>query len=309
MSVCGLNSPPGAQGGSGFGGNGGSTALGAGGGGGGGGGFFGGGGGGGGGPGSGGGGGGGGSNFGPVGAVLMPGANLGDGSVSITYGAVTGTATPTPTLTPIAKSNCDAGKAKCVSTKQACLLKLHSSSEKQGEPPDPAQLQKCRDKFDGGTKGFAAGCIGKLESKQDPKKPKTICSVTGDLGALEDKVDAFVTDVVSAINPGVPVVGSSSTCDAGKTTCVRNKASCLIKAHQAAEKQGQPPDPAQLQKCRDKFDGGTKGFAAGCIGKLESKQDPKKPKTICSVTGDLVTLEGKVDAFVTDVVREIQNTP
>ncbi len=131
----------------------------------------------------------------------MAGTNLGDGSVSVTYDAVTGTptVTPTPMLTPIAKSNCDAGKAKCVATKQACLLKLHASSEKQGEPPDPAQLQKCRDKFDGGTKGFAAGCIGKLETKQDPKKPKTICSVTGDLGTLENKVDAFVTDVVSEI--------------------------------------------------------------------------------------------------------------
>ena len=131
----------------------------------------------------------------------MPGANLGDGSISITYDAVTVTATvtPTPTLTPIAKSNCDAGKLKCVSTKQACLLKLHGNSEKQGEPPDPALLQKCRDKFDGGTKGVATGCIGKLESKQNPTKPKTICSVTGDLVALEAKVDAFVTDVVREI--------------------------------------------------------------------------------------------------------------
>ncbi|MEO6026406.1 MAG: hypothetical protein ABIR79_06025, partial [Candidatus Binatia bacterium] len=64
-----------------------------------------------------------------------------------------------------------------------------------------------------------------------------------------------------------------------------------------------------LQKCKDKFDGGTKGLAAGCIGKLEGKQDPTKPKTICSVTGDLGALEDKVDAFVTAVVSEIQNTP
>jgi hypothetical protein len=310
-NVCGLNSPSGAQGGSGSGGSGGSPAGGAGGGGGGGGGYYGGGGGGGGGPASGGGGGGGGSNFGPVGAVLTSGVNLGDGSVSITYDGVaaTATVTPTPMLTPVAKSNCDAGKAKCVDAKQACLLKLYSSSEKQGAPPDPAQLQKCRDKFDAGTKGFAAGCIGKLESKQDPKKPKTVCSVTGDLVVLEGKVDAFVTDGMSEIDPSFPALGASSACNAGKTACVSNKASCLMKAHQAAEKQGAPPDPAQLQKCRDKFDGGTKGFAAGCIGKLESKQDPKKPKTICSVTGDLVVLEGKVDAFVTDIVNEIQSTP
>lgn len=186
------------------------------------------------------------------------------------------------------------------------MLKLHSSALKQGEPPDPAQLQKCKDKFDGGTKGFAAGCIGKLESKQDAKKPKTICSVTGNVASLEAKVDAFVTDMLTAIDSSFPVVGSASTCDAGKTTCVRNKASCLIKTHQQGAKLGVPPDAAQLQKCMDKFDGGPKGFAAGCIGKLESKEDPKKPKTICSLTGDLVVLENKVDAFVTDVAKEIR---
>ena len=69
------------------------------------------------------------------------------------------------------------------------------------------------------------------------------------------------------------------------------------------------PDPTKLQKCIDKFDGGDKGFAKGCIGKLENKQDPEKPKTICSVTDDLAALEGKVDAFVSDLLTEIRNLP
>ncbi len=126
---------------------------------------------------------------------------------------------------------------------------------------------------------------------------------------LEGKVDAFVTDVVSEIHPGFPSAGPASTCNAGKKKCIARKASCLLKEHGRAEKKGELPDPAKLQKCTDKFDGGDKGFVKGCIGKLESKQDPEKPKTLCSATDDVMVLEGKVDAFVTDVVNEIQNRP
>jgi hypothetical protein len=110
--------------------------------------------------------------------------------------------------------------------------------------------------------------------------------------------------------PAPTVTGrAANTCDAGKIQCVNKKQGCLLKEHGRAEKKGELPDPAKLQKCTDKFDGGDKGFAKGCIGKLESKQDPEKPKTLCSVTDDLMTLEGKVDAFVTDIVSEIQNPP
>ena len=70
-----------------------------------------------------------------------------------------------------------------------------------------------------------------------------------------------------------------------------------------------PTDGAARQKCTDKFEGDTKGFAKGCIGKLEAKLDARKPKTVCSVTGDVGTLEGTVDAFVIGVVSEIRNAP
>lgn len=214
------------------------------------------------------------------------------------------TRTVTPTATPAPKNNCDAGKMQCVAKKQACLLAVHSKAARTGVAVDIAALRKCTDKFDGGTKGFAKGCIGKLESKEDPRKPETVCAVTGDLTVLEGKVDAFVDDVVSEIaeNPAGP-----NDCNAGKTSCVRKKASCLLSVHQHAVKEGVPVDNAALQECRDEFDGGDK-LEKGCILKLEAKQDPDKPMTLCSVTGDVGILEGKVDAFVADVVSEIQTT-
>jgi len=208
--------------------------------------------------------------------------------------------TVTPTPTPAAKNNCDAGKMQCVAKTQACFLHVHSRAEKKGEPVDSAALQKCSDKL-----VSAKGCIGKLEDKQDRAKPTTLCSVTGDVGTLESKVDAFVDDVVSEIDPAFPAVQSPNTCNAGKKACVGAKVGCLIKVHQNAVKKGESADGAALQKCSDKFDNGTEG----CIGKLETKQDPKKPKTLCSVTGDGGALESKVDAFVTDVVSEIRNAP
>jgi hypothetical protein len=225
----------------------------------------------------------------------------------------TPTATPTPTLTPTpvptttpgAASKCDAGKIRCVATKQACLLDAHGKAEKKGVPVDALALLKCRDKFDGGSKGFAKGCIGKLEAKADVQKPETLCTATGDLAALEAAVDLFVAEVVGAIDPSFPVVRPANSCDAGKKGCVRTKARCLLTVESNAAKKNVPVDQAALSKCKAKFDGGSKP-EKGCIAKLEAKQNPNKPKTVCSVTGDRTTLESMVDAFVADLVRAVR---
>lgn len=206
------------------------------------------------------------------------------------------------------RSGCDAGKLKCIAARQACLLKVHAAAEKKGVTPDAAALQKCADAFDGGAKGEAQGCVGKIEGKQKPAKPKTVCSVTGQLAALEAAGDDFVTDMVTAIDPAFPTVGPASTCDAGKKACALQRTACLLKEQARAGAKGEPADPAKIQKCTDKFDGGAKGFAKGCLGKLEAKQSPAKPATQCSVTGDETTLETRIDAFVTDSVATVLDT-
>jgi hypothetical protein len=128
------------------------------------------------------------------------------GAATPTVTPTTGAATPTVTPTPAAsaKNKCDSGKMKCVSTKVSCKLKARSDAIKKGvsvlDPKVQAKLQKCADKFDGGTpEDFEKGCIGKLEGKQKLDKPETLCTVTGDLAALEAKADAFVDDIVSEI--------------------------------------------------------------------------------------------------------------
>lgn len=217
----------------------------------------------------------------------------------------TATPSPVPTTTPGAASKCDAGKIRCVATAQACLLDVHAKAEKKGAPVDVAALAKCRDKLDGGSKGFAKGCIGKLEGKADAGKPETLCTATGDLAALEAAVDQFVAAVVGAIDPSFPVVQPANFCDAGKKGCVRTKARCLLTVQSNAAKKNVPVDQAALSKCKTKFDGGSKP-EKGCVAKLEAKQNPNKPKTVCSVTGDRAMLESMVDAFVADLVRVVR---
>lgn len=213
------------------------------------------------------------------------------------------TVTPAPSAdpeeTPAPTSRCDAGKLGCVAKRQACLLKVHAIAESKGVAPDADALQTCVDVF--------GSCVGKLESKQNPAKPKTLCARTGDLVGLTLAGDAFVTDVVTAIDPSFPTVGAESVCDGGKKVCVSQRTACLLKLHAAATKKGVPVDPTIAAKCTAKFDGGAKGFAKGCIGKLQAKQDVAKPKTVCAVTDDGTGLATRSDAFVDAMLEAVLN--
>jgi len=195
---------------------------------------------------------------------------------------------------------CASAKKKCVSKKMAGLLGCHGKCEKDVSKCGTVLtdcLNKNIAKFDGGTKGFAGSCFGKVEAKYPGG-----CLTTGDLAALEAKVDAFVLDVVQELDPAYPPPHQNG-CSVSKKKCVTNKAKGLLGCHIAAEK-----DPAKagavlttcLNKNIAKFDGGTKGVEASCFGKAEAKFPGG-----CLTVGDLAALEAKVDAFVNDVVCEL----
>ncbi len=202
-----------------------------------------------------------------------------------------------------AQNKCSAGKVKCVDGKQKCKLGCHAKAEGKGVAVDAACLTKCEDKFDGGAVP-TKGCFAKLESKQDGAKPETVCPSTGDTAALEAKVDAFVLDVVQELDPSFPTP-TLNKCSAGKKKCVLKKVSAKLKCEGNNLKK---PDPVKygpcIQKAEDKFDGGADP-TKGCFAKLESKQNVAKPETVCPTTGDTAALEAKVDAFVQDVVQEL----
>jgi hypothetical protein len=89
-------------------------------------------------------------------------------------------------------SPCLAGKIKCVGKKANSLLKCQGKTAKKGLDPatDPktlACLQKARVKF--------VGCFARIEAKTG-----ATCFTTGDVAAIEAKVDAFVLDVVDTLD-------------------------------------------------------------------------------------------------------------
>ena len=91
----------------------------------------------------------------------------------------------------------------------SCLLQAALNAVKKNEPVDDEAVQKCKNTFSDASKP-EKGCIAKLEARADrnPGKPKTQCSVRHNtesaIQALEDKIDAFVTDVVNEITLTLP---------------------------------------------------------------------------------------------------------
>jgi len=237
-------------------------------------------------------------------------------------------------------NKCLAGKNKCASKKMQGLLKCHNVAEKTGFALDQACVDKAHSKFGGTCDGGAnvdaichvnsecpgstcgGGCFTKLEAKDlsgpGPVTVDTDCYTFGDTNPIENKVDAFVTDVVSELDPAFPAP-TLNTCSAGKKKCVLKKAAGIMKCNEKAVKTGLALDPVCVNKARTKFGGVCDGGAnvdatchvdsecpgstceKGCFTKLEDKGG-------CITTGDSVALEDKVDAFVQDVLCELGYT-
>src|SRR6185295_12133915 len=146
-----------------------------------------------------------------------------------------------------------------------------------------ACLQKAHDRFDGGAMPEKA-CFARLEAKNPGA-----CLTTNDTATMENATDAFVTDVVTELDPGYPVAVENA-CSAGKKKCVGKKTAGLLRCHVKNEK---PPGVdeatylACLQRMRDKFDGGTDP-TRGCFAKLETKFSGA-----CLTTNDTAALEAK----------------
>ena len=170
-----------------------------------------------------------------------------------------------------AQNKCAGSKIKAAGKKAACLLSLESKEASKGVTPDPAKVTKCLNKY---SSAF---------SKAEGKPP---CLTTGDAGAIEAKVDAFVDDVDGELSVGT----LPNKCQGSKIKAAGKKASCLLGLRSKEAAKNITADPAKVQKCLDKF------------GTAFTKAEAKPP---CNTTGDATTIEGKVDAFVDDVDAEL----
>jgi hypothetical protein len=109
-----------------------------------------------------------------------------------------------------------------------------------------------------------------------------------------------------ALTFATPSHATLNACSAAKKKCVAKKAAALLKCHTKNEKPPAGLTPVNfalcLQKAKDKFDGGLNP-AKGCFAKLEAKFPPGPGG--CLTINDTAALEAKVDAFVDDVVCEL----
>ncbi len=203
---------------------------------------------------------------------------------------------PTPVAAlgnPTLPSNqCLAGKIKCVTRHTSCLLGCYAKAAKGGLALDVATdacLVKCRAKFDGGTKGPAASCFGKLEAKGG-------CLHDLDSAALGVKTEGFVLNAVAKLDAAP--LDDPSTCRSGKLKCVSKYDKCVQGLFAKAAKGGGQIDPSKLSTCRAIATGGTKGLAGSCFGKLEAKGN-------CETDDDSAVLAAQDDAFIDDAIATL----
>jgi hypothetical protein len=90
---------------------------------------------------------------------------------------------------------------------------------------------------------------------------------------------------------------ATNKCAGSKVKATGKKAKCKLGVYGKAAGSGDPVDTVKLTTCETKF---SQSFA---------KAEAKATKEPCSTTGDASDLEAKVDAFVTDVLTEIDVAP
>jgi hypothetical protein len=178
--------------------------------------------------------------------------------------------------TASALSACTASKLKVTGKKGAGKLGCHAKGVKGSVAVDPACLSGKETKFSSGWAKAEAIVGGN-------------CVTTGDRDAIEAKVDAFVADVVTELTPSG---NNGSTCTVAKLKAAGKKAAGKLGCYSKASKKGLCVDPACLSGKETKFSASW-AKAEAIVGGA------------CQTTGDQATIEAKVDAYVADVVSEL----
>lgn len=127
--------------------------------------------------------------------------------------------------------------------------------------------------------------------------------------ALLVTLAVIAADATPVNAQGIPGLDSNK-CLAGKTKCVNKKTvglfKCRAKCQKSPARCGAVEDACEA-KIRGKFDG--IDAATSCFGKVEAKQNPSAPETVCTTTNDSPSLEATIDAVVGDLVATLEGQP
>lgn len=177
-------------------------------------------------------------------------------------------------------NKCAYGKEKCASLKQYTSLKCHVKAELSGVL-DPNCLVKASLKFD--------ACFTAMETKY-------LCFTTGDVGAIETKIDGFVNAVVAALDPASPPP-TINKCSAAKKKCVASTTAGVLACYAKAASRGTIVDATCVSKVRAKLSDPVKG----CFAKLEFKYGAS-----CLTLGDAAAIDTQVDNFAYGVAAALE---
>ena len=151
-------------------------------------------------------------------------------------------------------------------------LDCHRKASLFGLAVDPLCLEKAETKF---LDSFA---------QADERPP---CFATGDAGAIDSAVGAFVDGLVATLRPSQ----TASTCAARKLDASRKKASRKLKCHRKAVRDGTRVDVDCLTKEDTRF--------LDRFARAEERPD-------CITTGDAAGVEDTVDTLVADLVAALR---
>jgi hypothetical protein len=180
------------------------------------------------------------------------------------------------TVTP---SRCAAAKVRCVmGYTHVCgvagvlgLFKCHQTSTIKSRFVDPVCVNRTEDEI--------IDCFRVAERRN-------VCQTTGDVGAIQAKIQAFVVDAVRDVTPGFPFP-ISNRCAAGKQKSVAEATATKLECFEEAFRRDGIVDPACFAKPESHF--------AYRWARLEGNGG-------CLTEGDNAALEAKLDAFVADIV-------
>lgn len=183
----------------------------------------------------------------------------------------------------VTASRCVAAKIRCVmGYTHVCgvagvlgLFKCHQTATLRSRFVDPVCVNRTEDEI--------IECFHAAERRN-------VCLTTGDVGAIQAKIEAFVVDAVADVTPGFPYP-ITNKCAAGKQQAVAEATATKLECFEEAFRSGGIVDPACFARPESRF--------AYIWAKLESNGG-------CLTEGDSAALEVKLDAFVADIVVALE---
>jgi hypothetical protein len=197
------------------------------------------------------------------------------GATTTTTTTTTTSSTTSTTIPSSGPSKCTGKKFGAAGKKVRSRVKCYAKAVVTGATVDSACLATATTKF--------SSAWAKLETTPND------CRTTGDSGTVENHVDAFTDGLVTALEPNGNL---PSKCTSKKLKAAAKKATAKGKCYSKAATKGAGVDPLCLMKATDKF---TASWA-----KFEG------PGNDCLTTGDVSDIENAVDAFVSQLVGDLE---